>query len=113
VVGAEGALSATELRTWEASNKERTKQKLPRLTPLGLHELRHSYVSMMHAAGLTLEEIGDYVGHDSAWMTERYPHLLGGHEADAVKRFGRTCERDWRAALARALAEPNSLSFPS
>jgi integrase len=33
------------------------------LTPIGLHEARHSYVSMMHAAGFSLERIGDYVGH--------------------------------------------------
>jgi hypothetical protein len=33
-----------------------------RLEPIGLHELRHTYVSLMHASGSTLEEIGDYVG---------------------------------------------------
>jgi integrase len=31
--------------------------------PLGLHEARHTYVSLMHAAGCSLEEIGDFVGH--------------------------------------------------
>ena len=36
------------------------------LTPIGLHECRHTYVSLMHAAGRSLEEIGDYVGHSSA-----------------------------------------------
>lgn len=41
----------------------------------------------MHAAGFSLEEIGDYVGHSSAWMTDRYRHLLAGHEAEAAERF--------------------------
>ncbi len=57
------------------------------MTPIGLHECRHTYVSLMHAAGLTLERIGDYVGHASTYMTDRYRHLLEGHEADAAARL--------------------------
>lgn len=57
------------------------------LDPIGLHELRHSYVSLMHDAGFSLERIGDYVGHSSAYMTDRYRHLLDGHEAEAAERF--------------------------
>lgn len=36
-----------------------------KLKPIGLHEARHTYVTLMHAAGRSLEEIGDYVGHSS------------------------------------------------
>ena len=57
------------------------------LNPITLHELRHSYISQMHDAGFSLERIGDYVGHTSAWMTDRYRHLLAGHEAEAAERF--------------------------
>jgi integrase len=57
------------------------------IIPIRLHELRHSYVSMLHAAGFSLEEIGDYVGHSSSYMTDRYRHLLAGHEEQAAKRF--------------------------
>ena len=39
----------------------------------------------MHDAGLSLERIGDYVGHSSAYMTDRYRHLLEGHEAEAAR----------------------------
>lgn len=59
----------------------------PPLEPIGLHELRHSYVSLMHDAGFSLERIGDYVGHSSAYMTDAYRHLLEGHEAEAAERF--------------------------
>jgi hypothetical protein len=38
-------------------------------------------------SGLSLEEIGDYVGHNSAYMTDRYRHLRKGHEARAAERF--------------------------
>jgi hypothetical protein len=41
----------------------------------------------MHDAGFSLERIGDYVGHSSAYMTDRYRHLLDGHEAEAAERF--------------------------
>jgi integrase len=57
------------------------------LEPIGLHELRHSYVSWMHDAGFSLERIGEYVGHSSAYMTDAYRHLLDGHEAEAAERF--------------------------
>jgi hypothetical protein len=39
---------------------------------------------VMHAAGRSLEEIGDYVGHSSAYMTDRYRHLLDGQRAEAA-----------------------------
>lgn len=55
--------------------------------PITLHECRHTYVSLMAAAGFALEEIGDYVGHSSAYMVDRYRHLLEGHEAAAASRF--------------------------
>jgi len=36
-------------------------------------------------AGLSLERVGDYVGHSSAWITDKYRHLLEGHEAEAAR----------------------------
>lgn len=74
------------LAAWEAAN-ERREEERPELRPIGLHELRHSYVSLMHEAGFSLERIGDYVGHSSAFMTDAYRHLLEGHEAEAAERF--------------------------
>lgn len=38
----------------------------------------------MHAAGRSLEGIGDYVGHSSAWMTDQYRHLLDGARVEAA-----------------------------
>jgi integrase len=68
-------------------NAERRAEDQPKLRPIGLHELRHSYVSLMHDAGFSFERIGDYVGHSSAYMTDAYRHLLEGHEAQAAERF--------------------------
>ena len=57
------------------------------LEPIKLHECRHTYVSLMHAAGCSLEEIGDYVGHSSAYVTDRYRHLLPGRHQEAARKL--------------------------
>jgi integrase len=64
-----------------------SKHDSPRRTPIGLHECRHSYVSLMHDAGFSLERIGDYIGHSSTYMTDHYRHLLDGHEQEAADMF--------------------------
>ena len=66
--------------------KPKEKQLLP-LNAIGLHELRHSYVSMTFDAGFRLEEIAPYVGHSATTMVEQYKHLLDGHEARTAARF--------------------------
>ena len=70
---------------WDAENEKRAKKQLDPLMPIGLHDCRHTFVSLMHDAGLSHERIGDYVGHSSAYMTDRYRHLLAGHEAEAAR----------------------------
>jgi hypothetical protein len=47
----------------------------------------------LHDAGLSLERIGDYVGHSSAYVTDRYRHLLEGHEAETAAQFNAYLER--------------------
>jgi integrase len=69
-------------------------ERLPvELELIGLHECRHTYVTLMHAAGCSLEEIGDYVGHSSTYMTERYRHLLPNQRASAAARLDTYLER--------------------
>lgn len=82
------------LAAWEKANVERREEEQIELKPIGLHELRHSYVSLMHDAGFSLERIGDYVGHSSTYMTDAYRHLLEGHEADAAERFSAYLDRE-------------------
>jgi hypothetical protein len=41
----------------------------------------------MFAAGCSLEEIGDYVGHSSTYMTDRYRHLIEGQRELAAERL--------------------------
>jgi integrase len=72
-------------RAWEAANLDRKRLGLKPLEKIGLHECRHTFVTLLFDAGLSLERIGDYVGHSSMYMTDRYRHLLEGHEAEAAR----------------------------
>ena len=75
-------------KAWAKHNAELAESMRPepeQLVPIGLHECRHTYVTIMYEAGNPLEKIGDYVGHSGSYMTDRYRHLLpgGGREAAA------------------------------
>jgi integrase len=76
--------TATNIRrkalvAWARENVKRAERELDPLQPIGLHELRHSCVTFMSEAGLSLEEIGDLVGHSSTYMSDRYRHLRADH----------------------------------
>jgi len=65
-------------RTWRCVG-------LDRLTP---HECRHSYASMMIAAGTRAEDLSKYMGHASIAITvDRYGHLMPGAHGDAAARL--------------------------
>ena len=55
------------------------------LTPIGLHECRHSYAAYMIAAGINTKALSTYMGHASITITlDRYGHLLPGNETHAA-----------------------------
>jgi integrase len=68
------------------------------LDPIGLHELRHTWVSFLSDAGFTLDQIAKWAGHSSSWMTAQYRHLLKGATSSAAERFGEYLERANTAA---------------
>jgi len=43
---------------------------------LRMHDLRHSFASAAIAAGLSLAQIGELLGHKSTQTTKRYAHLM-------------------------------------
>jgi integrase len=99
------ALNARAATAWAQANEERAERGLDPLQPIGLHECRHTFVSLLHDAGLSLERIGDYVGHSSAYMTDRYRHLLEGHEAEAARLLDEYLARADTAARVAQLSE--------
>lgn len=55
-------------------------------TPIGLHEARHTYASLMIRAGVNIKTISTYMGHSSITTTlDLYGHLLPGHGAEAMQ----------------------------
>jgi integrase len=63
-----------------------TSQPLPvEIQPIGLHEARHTYASLMIAAGVNIKALSTYMGHSSITITlDRYGHLLPGNEEEAA-----------------------------
>src|SRR5262245_25361325 len=75
-----GATSITERadRAWE-------KAKLDRIT---LHEARHTYASLMIAAGVNAKALSEFMGHSSIQVTlDLYGHLMPGAESEAASRL--------------------------
>ena len=55
------------------------------LEPLGLHEGRHTFASMMIAAGVNAKALSSYLGHANISITfDRYGHLMPGNEIEAA-----------------------------
>jgi integrase len=51
------------------------------LKPIGLHEARHTFASLMIAAGVNGKALSSYLGHSSISITfDRYGHLMPGSE---------------------------------
>jgi integrase len=55
------------------------------LAPITLHECRHTFASLMIAAGVNAKALQTYMGHSSVAVTlDRYGHLMPGTEAEAA-----------------------------
>ncbi|MFN8108334.1 MAG: site-specific integrase [Thermoleophilia bacterium] len=66
--------------------RARTAWKNAGLTPLGLHEARHTAVSVWLAAGINIRAVSTYAGHASvAFTLDRYGHLLPDDQDRAVQ----------------------------
>ena len=69
------ALVARAQRAW----------KKAKLEPVGLHECRHTFASILIAAGVNAKALSTYLGHSSIQITlDRYGHLMPGSENEAV-----------------------------
>jgi integrase len=54
--------------------------------PIGLHECRHTFASLMIAAGVNAKSLSTYMGHSSVTITlDRYGHLMPGNESEAAE----------------------------
>ena len=71
--------------TWREAN----------LDPLGFHEGRHTFASMMIAAGVNAKALSTYMGHANISITlDRYGHLMPRNEAEARVLLAAYLERE-------------------
>jgi integrase len=69
--------------SWAAQTRaDKAWTKLARLT---LHQARHTFASLMIAAGVNAKALSTYMGHGSITITlDRYGHLMPGNEEQAA-----------------------------
>ena len=89
--GAEFVFEGPGGRPFDPSNLIRSAKRAWRaagLEPLGFHEARHTYASLMIAAGVNAKALCSYMGHSSITVTmDRYGHLMPGNEREAADRL--------------------------
>jgi integrase len=62
--------------------------KLAQLSGVRVHDLRHTYASVLASAGLSLPVIGALLGHTQPGTTARYAHLFDDPLRAATERVG-------------------------
>lgn len=76
------------------------------LAPITLHECRHTFASLMIAAGVNAKALSSYLGHSSVTITfDRYGHLMPGNEAEAARLLDAYLERADTAARLAQIAD--------
>ena len=94
-------------RPFDPSNAMRTATRLwdrAGLTKLGFHEARHTYASLMIAAGVNAKALSTYMGHSSITVTlDRYGHLFPGNEKEAADMLDHYLERDLGSGILRVV----------
>lgn len=69
-----------------ANRRARAEWKRAQLKPIGLHECRHTFASLMIAGGVNAKALSTYMGHASVTITfDLYGHLMPGNEAEAAR----------------------------
>jgi integrase len=58
------------------------------ITKLRVHDLRHSFASVLVSSGASLALVGSLLGHSSPVTTGRYSHLYKDVEREAVEKIG-------------------------
>ena len=85
---------ADPFNPWTANTRARRAWQQAGLTPLGLHEARHTYAGLMIAAGVNAKALSTYLGHSSVTITfDIYGHLMPGNEHEAAGLLDAYLER--------------------
>lgn len=104
--GGEGfVFSVDGVRPFDPSNALRSVNlawKRAGLRPIKFHECRHTYASLMIAAGVNPKALSQFMGHSSITVTlDRYGHLFPGSEKEAADLLDAFLVHDLDATGAR------------
>ena len=82
-------------KAWADENAKSEKEgRDERLEPIGLHECRHTFASLMIAAGVSAKALSTYMGHSTITLVwDRYGHMFPGNEAEAAGLLDAYLER--------------------
>ncbi len=79
------------------------------LQRLTLHDCRHTFASLMIAAGVNAKALSIYMGHSSVVITlDRYGHLMPGNEAEAADLLDTYLEHAADRTVALTVARPSN-----
>jgi integrase len=79
-----GKLAERTTKAWSSAGLQR----------ITLHECRHTYASFLMAAGYTLKELMEFMGHSDLRMVQRYTKLLPQpEEVDPAERLDAYLDR--------------------
>jgi len=102
-----GAGQATPFATTSLASRAATAWKRAKLTPITLHECRHTYASLMIAAGVNAKALSTYMGHAKIAITmDRYGHLMPGNEGESASLLDAYLTRAASATGANTGASP-------
>jgi integrase len=95
---------------WRTVERAKRTWRHAKLEPIGLHEARHTYASLMIAAGVNAKALSTYMGHSSVTITyDRYGHLMPGNEDEAAARLDGYLAGAHSGAQLAQPAEPSRL----
>lgn len=83
----------------QATERAKAEERKETFEPITLHECRHTFASLMIAAGVNAKALSTYMGHASVTITyDRYGHLMPGNEDEAAALLDAYLERANSAA---------------
>lgn len=81
-----GRSATSPFDSWQVKGRADKAWRVAGLAPIGLHESRHTFASLMIAAGVNPTALATYMGHASVTITlDRYGHLMPGNEEQAAE----------------------------
>jgi integrase len=94
----------TPLRANAAGTRAKRRWTAEGLEPITFHECRHTYASLMIAAGVNFKALSEFMGHADIGITlDRYGHLLPGAGDEAAELLDNYLS-EWRNEKARKAA---------